>query len=218
MQLALPVSRSAASAWAPASSGGLGRDPDALLRAAARPGAGIVPAVALRRGPAQRRPGRPGSWAGSACARAADLEGELGAGSSPLENPEARRAFLSTVRGLIDLHGERVKRRRSSCTLTAAMPTLIVRRARRYPLTPVRHGREAHASHARQPAPRRPPNTPGHFPHRDEPRRFATTLLDFVALDRADAGRPTAAAGEVCRPGRRRGARATRPTRRSGSA
>ena len=93
-----------------------------------------------------------------------------------LEQPEARRAFLSTVRGLIDLGGQRVTAS-DRMYLAAELPTLIVW-GEKDPLIPVRHARDAHAS---MPASRLEvfPDA-GHFPHRDAPRRFATTPLDFV--------------------------------------
>jgi pimeloyl-ACP methyl ester carboxylesterase len=189
------------------SSGGLGRELHALLRAAALPGAGVVLpwlCVAGRQsvGRAVHALGRLGLRA------SADLE-ESWRGFVSLENPEARRAFLSTVRGLIDLHGQRVAAS-DRLYLTAGMPTLIVW-GEKDPLIPVRHGREAHEH---MPGSRLEVYAgAGHFPHRDEPRRFATTLLDFVRstepmppdprrLRRSlQAGAP--ARREGARPGRR---------------
>jgi pimeloyl-ACP methyl ester carboxylesterase len=66
--------------------------------------------------------------------------------------------------------------------LAAELPTLIVW-GERDPLIPVRHAREAHE---RIPGSRLEvfPET-GHFPYRDDPRRFAACLLDFVRTTKA---------------------------------
>jgi pimeloyl-ACP methyl ester carboxylesterase len=156
------------------SSGGLGRELHALLRAAALPGAGaVLPwlCVAGRQGVGRvvRLLGRVGLRA------SADLA-ESWRGFVSLENSDARRAFLSTVRGLVDVGGQRVSAS-DRLYLTAEMPTLIVWGAKD-PLIPVRHGREAHAQ---MPGSQLEVfEEAGHFPHRDEPRRFAATLLSFV--------------------------------------
>ena len=93
-----------------------------------------------------------------------------------LEEPDARRAFLHTVRGIIDLHGQRVSAQ-DRLYLAAGMPTLILW-GENDRLIPVRHAREAHdripGSHMEI-----FPDA-GHFPWRDEPRRFAEVLLEFL--------------------------------------
>jgi pimeloyl-ACP methyl ester carboxylesterase len=105
----------------------------------------------------------------------ADLE-ETWRSFVSLEEPQARQAFLRTVRGLIDRHGQRVSAS-DRLYLTADLPTLIVW-GERDPLIPVRH---AYDAHERIPGSRLEivPGA-GHFPHRDDPQRFASALLDFV--------------------------------------
>jgi len=156
------------------SSGGLGREVHPLLRAAALPGAEVVlPWLSVA---ARQSVGRVVHALGSLGLRAsADLE-ESWRSFVSLEEPDARRAFLHTVRGIIDLHGQRVSAH-DRLYLAAELPTLILW-GERDRLIPVRHGREAHE---RIPGSRLEvfPGA-GHFSWRDEPRRFAEVLLDFM--------------------------------------
>jgi pimeloyl-ACP methyl ester carboxylesterase len=80
------------------------------------------------------------------------------------------------VRGIIDLGGQRVSAH-DRLYLAAGLPTLIVW-GERDPLIPVRHAYEAHE---RIPGSRLEifPGA-GHFPYRDDPRRFAEVLMDFM--------------------------------------
>jgi pimeloyl-ACP methyl ester carboxylesterase len=157
------------------SSGGLGRELHAMLRAAALPGAGVVLPWLCVAG--RHSVGRVVHALGSLGLRAsADLE-ETWRSFVSLEERDARQAFLRTVRGLIDLGGQRVSAT-DRLYLTAELPTLIVWGGRD-PLIPVRHAREAHARIAGSRLEVLP--DAGHFPHRDDPERFASTLLDFVA-------------------------------------
>ena len=156
------------------SSGGLGREVHALLRAAALPGAAtVLPwlCIAGRRGVERLRPlvARLGLRPNH------DLE-EMWRGFTSLEDADARRAFLETVRGLIDLGGQRVSAA-DRLYLAAELPTLIVW-GDRDPLIPVRHAED---THTRVPGSRLDvfPGA-GHFPHRDDPGRFASVVLDFV--------------------------------------
>ena len=93
-----------------------------------------------------------------------------------LEEPEARRAFLETVRGLIDLGGQRVTAN-DRLYLAAELPTLIVW-GEKDPLIPVSHASRAHE---RMPGSRLEifPGV-GHSPHLYDPERFAAILLDFM--------------------------------------
>jgi pimeloyl-ACP methyl ester carboxylesterase len=109
----------------------------------------------------------------------ADLE-ETWRSFVSLAEPEARRAFLHTVRGIIDLGGQRVSAR-DRLYLTAGLPTLIVW-GEQDPLIPVRHAREAHEGIPGSRLEVFP--EAGHFPHRDDPARFAEVLLDFVETTR----------------------------------
>src|SRR6267378_7705832 len=89
------------------SSGGLGREVSPLLRSAALPGVSALLSATIHPRPlgAMRRAGRRLSERGvgtgvylQAIARAL----------SPLENRDARAAFLHTLRAVIDVHGQRV--------------------------------------------------------------------------------------------------------------
>ncbi|HLK10732.1 MAG TPA: alpha/beta fold hydrolase [Candidatus Binatia bacterium] len=156
------------------SSGGLGREVHGLLRAAALPGAeAVLPWLcsAGRQGVATltRLLGRVGFRASP------DLE-EIWRNFSSLEEPGARQAFLHTVRGLVDLGGQRVSAT-DRLYLAAELPTLIIW-GERDPLIPVRHAR---AAHDRIPGSRLEIFAgAGHFPYRDDPRRFADIVLDFI--------------------------------------
>lgn len=168
------------------SSGGLGRELHPLLRAAALPGAEVVlPWLSMA---GERSVGRLVHFLGGLGVRAsADLE-ETWRSFVSLVDPGARRAFIHTVRGIIDLHGQRVTAN-DRLYLAAALPILIVW-GEKDPLIPVLHGREAHAQ---LPGSRLEvfPEA-GHFPYRDDPRRFVETLFEFLdATDPlpADGGR-----------------------------
>lgn len=158
------------------SSGGLGREVHAILRAAALPGADwVLPAVArtgaLGAGAATgrflRRIGLPVS---------PEAQG-IADGLATLEDADTCRAFLHTARSIIDVHGQRVDAS-DKLYLAADLPVLIVWGARDS-LIPVAHGRSAQAllPHARLEVFERA----GHFPFRDEPERFVALLNDFMA-------------------------------------
>lgn len=160
------------------SSGGLGREVHLLLRAAALPGAeAVLPWLSAV---GKHGVGRVVHALGRLGLRAsADLE-EVWRSFVSLAEPQAPRAFLHTVRGIIDLGGQRVSAT-DRLYLAAGMPTLIVW-GERDPLIPVRHAREAHE---RIPGSRLEIfRGAGHFPYLDAPQRFAEILLDFLATTR----------------------------------
>jgi pimeloyl-ACP methyl ester carboxylesterase len=158
------------------SSGGLGREVNVILRAAALPGAErVLPLLAA-------------PWAmsaGTAIARGLDRIGlrlgtdlaGMGEGFASLRTREAREAFIATVRAVIDTGGQRVNAT-DRLYLAAEVPTLLVWGARD-PMIPAAHGEAAHAA---MPGSRLEifPNA-GHFPFQDDPERFAAVLADFIA-------------------------------------
>jgi len=158
------------------SSGGLGREVNLVLRAATLPGAELVlPVLAHRhlRAAAEtvtRGLGAIGLRPGP------DLQG-VAEGLTSFHDDGARRAFLHTVRGILDLGGQRVSAR-DRLYLAQSVPTLIVW-GERDRMIPVTHGREAHAA---IPGSRLEVFAgAGHFPFNDDPVRFARVLRDFVA-------------------------------------
>jgi pimeloyl-ACP methyl ester carboxylesterase len=168
------------------SSGGLGREVSWALRAATLPGAefvlpvianthvrdvGMVAARLLRRLPVRPRPS----------------VAEVARGYASLADGAARTAFVHTLRSVVEPGGQRVEAR-DRLYLAEGRPTLIVWGALDT-VIPLGHAYEAHAA------------IPGsvlevfeqsrHFPHVDEPARFARVLLQFldstepVSMDRA---------------------------------
>jgi pimeloyl-ACP methyl ester carboxylesterase len=157
------------------SSGGLGRELNPLLRAATVPGAEFVlPMLASswlrdRLEPVGRLMSRVGMHAG------ADFtEGWRGLGS--LKDAESRRAFLATSRSVIDAGGQTVGASQR-LTALAEVPTLLVWGARDH-IIPVWH-----AVHAQQVIPSCRVEIfehAGHFPHLEDPDRFARVLQEFM--------------------------------------
>jgi pimeloyl-ACP methyl ester carboxylesterase len=156
------------------SSGGLGREVHAVLRAAALPGADYVLPVltapqllGLGRGVGrllQRARLAPGG----------DLE-ILARGFASLDNAGSRQAFLHTVRAVIEPGGQRVSAH-DRLALAALLPTLIVW-GERDSIIPLAHGEAAHAAIPGSRLEVFP--EAGHMPHGDDPERFAEILTDF---------------------------------------
>ena len=168
------------------SSGGLGREVSWALRAATLPGAELVlPVIAnsyvrdagvfagriLSRLPIRPRPS----------------VAEAARGYASLADSPARKAFVHTLRSVVEPGGQRVNAS-DRFYLAEGRPTLIVWGALDT-VIPVAHAYDAHAA------------LPGsvlqvfeqsrHFPHMDEPTRFAEVLLEFlgstepIPIDRA---------------------------------
>jgi pimeloyl-ACP methyl ester carboxylesterase len=157
------------------SSGGLGREVHALLRAATLPGAELVlPFIA------HDRVLSAGIVAGRLLKRfglgaAPDLT-EMARGYASLSDGGARQAFLHTLRAVLDPLGQRVSAT-DRLYLAAMLPTLIVW-GRRDPLIPCAHAESAHQ--AMPGSELEVFEQSGHFPHIDQPARFARTLIDFI--------------------------------------
>ncbi len=175
------------------SSGGLGRDVSLILRAPTLPGAEwVLPLISqswLVRGGELLASGlgRVGVQSGP------DLE-ELWRGFVSLGDADKRRAFLATIRTVVDPGGQTV----SAVDWLPAlerMPTLLVWGARDR-LIPVAHGIAAHEV---IPGSRLEVfEQAGHAPHLKYPERFAALLRDFVASTPApETGRRPADGGQA---------------------
>ena len=157
------------------SSGGLGREVHPLLRAATLPGAELVlPLIASER--VLGLGGALGQILARAGLRAGPDIAEMARGYASLADAGARGAFLHTVRAVIDYNGQRVSAA-DRLYLSSMIPALIVW-GRRDPLIPAAHGEFAHGE---MPGSRLEIfEDAGHFPHLDEPIRFAGVLRDFL--------------------------------------
>jgi len=154
------------------SSGGLGRE--VHLRAAALPGADwVLPVLTSRELLAAGR-ALGGVLRRVRLAPDGDLE-VLAHGFASLDNAGSRKAFLHTVRAVIEPSGQRVSAH-DRLALAALLPTLVVW-GERDSIIPASHGVAAHEA---MPGSRLElfPDA-GHMPHDDDPRRFARVLTEF---------------------------------------
>jgi pimeloyl-ACP methyl ester carboxylesterase len=164
------------------SSGGLGREVSPLLRGAAMPGAAAALWAAAhprlldalsRLGERMRERGRSLGVYLVAIARAL----------APLRQAGARRAFLQTLRSVIDFRGQHVSAR-DRLYLLDGFPTLIVWGERDHTI-PLAHGRRAHEAIPGSHFETLPPAA--HFPHIEDPEGLADALLEFLRT--TDPGR-----------------------------
>jgi pimeloyl-ACP methyl ester carboxylesterase len=161
------------------SSGGLGPEVGAILRAAALPGADLF--IRSTAAPGSAVVGRLSGALGKIGLRPnADLA-EVGRAYSSLADADRRKAFLSTLHAVVDTDGQRVAAL-DRLYLAENLPVLIVW-GERDPIIPVGHGR---AAHAQLPGSRLEvfPEA-GHIPMLESPGRFAAVLQRF--LDETDA-------------------------------
>ncbi|MEZ5076004.1 MAG: alpha/beta fold hydrolase [Solirubrobacterales bacterium] len=157
------------------SSGGLGHEVSPMLRGAALPGSATLLRLAARprlvgaigaTGSRLRSRGRSAGVYLQAVARAL----------APLQDAGSRRAFLETLRAVVDFQGQRVSAR-DRLYLLGDMPTLIVWGERDRTI-PMAHGIEAD---------RAIPNCrfealpkAAHFPNLEDPEGLAAVLEDFL--------------------------------------
>jgi pimeloyl-ACP methyl ester carboxylesterase len=172
------------------SSGGLGHEVSPMLRGAALPGMGPLLALAANprvlsglRDVGERLEGR-GTFAGVVLQQTARA-------LRPLEHADARKAFLQTLRSVIDLRGQRVSAR-DRLYLLSDVPTLIVWGERDNTI-PIAHGR---ATQEAVPGSRlRTLPDAAHFPHLEDPGGLADALREWLdttdpaRIDDADWGR-----------------------------
>jgi pimeloyl-ACP methyl ester carboxylesterase len=157
------------------SSGGLGREVTPALRTAALPGVSALLSLTIK-------PRLLGALAGSGTrlrdrgVRAGIYLQAVARALRPLENADARQAFLHTLRSVIDVHGQRVSAT-DRLYLLEALPTMIVWGERDNTI-PIVHGRDAHAAipHSRF----RTLESAAHFPHLEDPDGLAALLREFM--------------------------------------
>ena len=157
------------------SSGGLGSEVHALLRAATLPGSEFVlPLISHARLTALAS--RVGGVLASLGLRTGPDLTEMARGYATLSDSKARQAFLHTLRAVIDPRGQRVAAT-DRLYLARLMPTLIVW-GRRDPLIPVDH---ADIAHRGMPGSRLEVfDEVGHFPQLADARRLARVLANFI--------------------------------------
>jgi pimeloyl-ACP methyl ester carboxylesterase len=156
-------------------SGGLGRGVHLALRSAALPGAELVLPL-LGAAQLHRVGGAVGRVAGALGFQSGPDLREISAGLASFGDWEARRAFVHTVRGIIEPGGQRVNAS-DRLYLAEDVPTMIVW-GENDPIIPVRHGRRAHDLIRGSRLEVFP--DAGHFPHGTDPYRFARVLREFV--------------------------------------
>jgi pimeloyl-ACP methyl ester carboxylesterase len=157
------------------SSGGLGRSVNVLLRAATLPGAEFVLPVLANRtlvSAARRLFGLAGDIGLPPSADAVELLESVGS----LSDPDSRDTFTRTIRGALDLGGQRLTGT-DRLYLMATVPTLIVWGTHDQ-MIPVGHAQRAHQLI---------PGSElelfegsGHFPHSHRPQRFVDVVTSFV--------------------------------------
>ncbi|HEX7187730.1 MAG TPA: alpha/beta fold hydrolase [Actinomycetes bacterium] len=158
------------------SSGGLGRAVSPLLRSATLPGAEwVLPLVASGwvRGRAQAL----GRMVAKVGWRASSELTEAWNGFASLSDADSRRAFLATTRSVIDPGGQTVTAH-DHLPMSVEIPTLIVWGTRDR-MIPVWHATTAHQAIVGSRVELF--EGAGHFPHLDDPERFAKVLADFIA-------------------------------------
>jgi pimeloyl-ACP methyl ester carboxylesterase len=157
------------------SSGGLGHDVSPMLRGAAMPGAASLLWVAAHPhllatldgfGDRLKERGSKGGVYVKAIVRAL----------RPLERRAAQRAFLQTLRSVIDARGQRVSAR-DRLYLLDGFPTLIAWGERDRTI-PIAHGRAAHEAIVGSRFETLP--RAAHFPHLEDPDGLAALLRDFL--------------------------------------
>jgi pimeloyl-ACP methyl ester carboxylesterase len=167
--------------------GGFGSEVSLLLRAASVPGSGPLLALVAWRPIVQagtlltQTLGRLGVHGNT------DLE-EIGRAYALLADRGSRQAFIHTLRSVVDYEGQRVSALNRIGT-THGIPLLMVW-GEHDRVVPARQGRNVHelVPHIELKVFKRS----GHFPHRDDPVRFARVIDEFLARGATERSRATA--------------------------
>lgn len=157
-------------------SGGLGREVNLILRSATLPGAAQVLSVAAS-APVLSRVEALGRGASKLGWKPGADVGAVWRGFSSLGDRESRIAFLATTRAVIDIGGQSISAH-DHLGEAPPIPTLIVWGTKDR-MIPVAHARSVE---------KEMPDCrvelfegAGHFPHLDDPERFARVLREFIA-------------------------------------
>ena len=157
-------------------SGGLGREVNVVLRSATLPGAAQVLSV-LASAPVLSRAEALGRGAARVGWRPGADIGAMWRGFRSLGDRESRRAFLATTRAVIDFGGQSISAH-DHLEGSLPVPTLIVWGSRDRMIPP------SHALSVQRALPDCRVvmfEGAGHFPHLDDPDRFARVLRAFIA-------------------------------------
>jgi pimeloyl-ACP methyl ester carboxylesterase len=161
------------------SSGGLGHEVSPMLRTAALPGMSALLSLTIH-------PRLLGAlWDGGRRLHERGISmgiylQAIARALRPLQNAEARGAFLHTLRSVIDVHGQRVAAT-DRLYLLELMPTMIVWGERDHTI-PIDHGILAHRAIPHSLFKTLP--RAAHFPHLEDPEGLAGLLREFIAGSR----------------------------------
>jgi pimeloyl-ACP methyl ester carboxylesterase len=160
------------------SSGGLGRELNLILRSVTLPGAETVLSV-VASAPLLSRVEALGRGASKVGWRPGHDLSAIWQGFTSLSDRESRRAFLATTRAVVDIGGQSISAH-DHLESVEPVPTLIVwgSKDRMIPAW--------HALSAQQAVPDCRVELfegAGHFPHLEDPERFARVLREFIASD-----------------------------------
>jgi pimeloyl-ACP methyl ester carboxylesterase len=156
------------------SSGGLGTEVSAILRAATLPGADLFIAATAALGSTIAKPVGHG-LAAVGLHPSADVA-EVARGYGSLVDRDRRAAFLTTLRGVVGSRGQRVAAS-DRLYLAEGTPVLIIWGARD-PIIPVQHGQDAHEA---MPGSRLEIfEGVGHLPQVEAPARFVASVQRFM--------------------------------------
>ncbi len=171
------------------SSGGLGHEVSPMLRTAALPGMSATLSLATHPRLLGALWGVGSRLRGAGVRQGAYVQAVARA-LRPLERPQAREAFLQTLRAVIDVRGQRVSAT-DRLYLLESMPTMIVWGERDHTI-PLEHGRRAHEAISGSRFRTLP--RAAHFPHLEDPEALAAVLREFLGetepceMDDADWG------------------------------